>query len=131
METRNHNSTPDIPDWWESRRKKYNMGLIISGIISYILYVILGSILIAPHDYEFEITIFNFVFQGFLFMIVILIANLFYNLGAFTDKHFNKRNEEKFRQRIYNLGFWFSVALPFLIPILIVIEYFTCYANLK
>ena len=32
---------------------------------------------------------------------------------------------------IYNLGYWFSVALPFLIPILIMVEYFTCFANLK
>jgi len=131
METYNNDSTPNIKAWWENRRKKYNTGLILSGIVSYILSVVLGSILIAPYDSEFEITIFSFIFQGFIFLIAVPIANLFYNLGAFTDEHFNKKNEDKFRKKIYNLGFWFSVGLPFLIPILIIIEYFTCYANLK
>lgn len=131
METCNNNSTPNIQEWWKSIRKKYNIGLIISGIVSYILSVLLGSILIAPYDSEFEITILGFIFQGFFFLITILIANIFYNLGAYTDKHFNKKNQEKFRRRIYDLGFWFSVGLPFLVPILIIVEYFTCYANLK
>jgi len=131
MVTLDNNSTPNIQVWWKNRRKKYNIGLIASGVLSYILYVALGSVLIAPYDCEFEITIFSLVFQGFFFFITILIANIFYNLGAFTDKHFNKRNEEKFRKRIYDLGFWFSVGLPFIVPILIILKYFTCYANLK
>jgi len=131
MESRNNNLTPTIQEWWETKRSKYNTGLIISGIVSYILSVVLGSILIAPYDIEFEITIFSFIFQGFFFLITILIANIFYNLGAYTDKHFNKKDEENFRLRIYNLGFWFSVVLPLLIPIFILIKYFTCYAHLK
>jgi len=131
METRNNNSTPNIQEWWKSRRMRYNIGLIASGVLSYILYVALGSVLIAPYDCEFEITILGFVFQGFFFLITILIANIFYNLGAFTDKHYNKKNEEKFRQRLYNLGFWFSFGLPFLVPLLIIVKYFTCYANMK
>ena len=32
--------------WWENQRKYYNLGLILSGIISFILYVILGTKLI-------------------------------------------------------------------------------------
>jgi hypothetical protein len=40
-----------------------------------------------------------------------------------VDKHYNKDNSEAFRQRVYNIGFWFSVGLPFLIPALIVVEY--------
>jgi len=131
MKTGNNNSIPTIQEWWETRRNKYNTGLIISGIVSFILYIVLGSFLIAPYDYEFEITIFSMIFQGFFFLITILIANLFYNLGAFTDKHYNKKNDEKFRQRIYNLGYWFSVGLPLLIPIIIIIKYFIFYANLK
>ena len=131
METQKNNSTPNIQELWKKKRRKYNIGLIISGILSYILYVVLGSIFIAPYDNEFEITILGFIFQGFFFLITILVANIFYNLGAFADKTFNKKNEEKFRKRIYNLGYWFSVALPFLIPILIMVEYFTCFANLK
>ena len=131
METPNYNSTSNIKGWWKTRRNSYNTGLIISGIVSYILSVLLGSILIAPYDCEFEITIFGFVFQVLFFLFTLIIANIFYNLGAFTDKHFNKKNEDKFRQRLYNMGYWFSVGLPLLIPILISIRYFTCYSNLK
>jgi len=110
-------------EWWASRRLKYNTGLVIAGITAFFLYVILGSTLIMPHDSEFEITLFTIVFQGIGYLFMILIANLFYNLGHIADNMFNKNDDERFRRRLFNLGYWFSFGLPFLIPIIIVIMY--------
>jgi hypothetical protein len=118
-----------IKTWWAQKRLKYNIGLILAGIIAFLLYAILGSILIVPHDPDFEITLFTIAFQGFGYFIMILIANLFYYLGPLTDRLINKDNSEKFRKNLYNLGFCFSVGLPFLIPIIIVIQYFLLYAK--
>jgi hypothetical protein len=115
--------------WWAKRRIKYNAGLVIAGISAFILYAILGSLLIAPHDNEFEITLFTIFFQGIGYLFMMAIANLFYGLGAYVDRHYNKTNDEQFRQRLFNLGYWFSFALPFLIPLLIVVEYFIDYAQ--
>jgi len=115
--------------WWSKRRLKYNKGLVIAGIVAFFLYVILASLLIEPYDRDFEITLFTTAFQGFGYLIMIGIANLFYFLGPFIDKQFNKEGNELFRSRLYNLGYCFSVSLPFLIPVIIVIQYFTIYAK--
>ncbi len=114
--------------WWENKRKYYNIGLLLSGIIAFILYVILGTTLIMPYDPEFEITLFTIIFQGIGYFFMILIANLFYSLGNIIDKELNKENDEKFRKNLFKLGFVFSVSLPFLIPIMIVISYFIEFA---
>jgi len=126
-----NNTNVTINKWWAKKRAKYNAGLIIAGFTAFIAYVILGGILIAPHDNDFEVTLFTIVFQGVGYLFMMLIANLFYNLGPFVDRHYNKNNTEEFRQRLFNFGFWFSVGLPFLIPILIVVEYFIRFAGHK
>lgn len=113
-----------IKDWWSQRRLNYNLGLIISGFIAFVLYVILGINLIMPYDSEFEITLFTIVFQGIGYLIMIVFANLFYSLGVRQDLNYNKGNTNDFRKNLYNLGFWFSVSLPFLAPGMIVISFF-------
>ena len=117
-----------VNTWWARRRLKYNAGLVIAGISAFILYAILGSLLIAPHDKDFEITLFTISFQGIGYLFMMGVANLFYGLGAYVDRNCNKTNDEQFRRRLFNLGYWFSFALPFLIPLLIVMVYFVDYA---
>jgi hypothetical protein len=109
-------------DWWRKRRLKYNKGLILAGITAFIAYCIVGEILIAPHE-EFEVTLFTTAFQGFGYLIMMVVANGFYNLGYLTDKLFNKNNKESFRDNLYHFGYWFSCCLPFLIPIILIFEY--------
>jgi len=116
-----------IKDWWTEKRSKYNVGLIVSGILAFILYVILGVNLIMPYDEDFEITLFTIVPQGIGYLIMILIANLLYSLGFSCDLNHNKENTEKFRENLFHLGFWLSVSLPFLAPLMILISYFLNY----
>lgn len=118
-----------INKWWASRRLKYNKGLVIAGLTAFLLYAILGSLLIAPYDRDFEITLFTLFFQGIGYLFMMGMANLFYGLGVFVDKNYNKSNDEKFRQKLFNLGFWFSFALPFSMPILVVVIYFVTYSQ--
>lgn len=115
--------------WWSKRRLRYNIGLVIAGVTAFILYVILGSYLIAPYDDEFEITLFTIFFQGVGYLFMIGVANLLYNLGYLVDSKFNPNSSDAFRQRLYNLGYWFSFCLPFLVPLLTVVVYFINYAK--
>jgi len=64
MITNSNLTKSQIKNWWYERRLHYNVGLILSGISAFILYVILGKSLIMPYDDEFEITLFTIVFQG-------------------------------------------------------------------
>jgi hypothetical protein len=113
--------------WWKSKRRKYNIGLVTAGIIAFIIYAILASFLIEPYDKDFEISLFTIGLQGFGYLIMIGAANLFYNLGPWADNNYNKDNDPKFRQKLFNLGFWFSFSLPFVIPVLVIITYWVHY----
>lgn len=117
----------NLRKWWFKRRSKYNIGLLISGFISFNLYWFLGELLIFPHDESFEVTLFTIFFQSIAYFVFILIANVFYTFGYFVDKYFNKNNSEDFRVKLFNSGFGISMFIPFLIPILIVVQYFTEY----
>lgn len=113
-----------IKNWWSKKRTNYNLGLVLSGILAFVLYVILGVNLIMPYDDDFEITLFTIVPQGIGYLIMILIANLLYSLGVSFDLNCNKENTERFRKNLFCLGFWFSVSLSFLAPLMILISYF-------
>ena len=105
------NQTPK--NWWETNRLRFNIGLIISGFIAYIFFFVLEG-------YK-NFTLFALIFKGIGFFFIIGIANLFYFLGNFTDKIFNKKGSIAFRKQLFNLGFWFSILLPFLLPLSFII----------
>lgn len=94
-----------IKNWWSEKRTNYNLGLVVSGILAFVLYVILGVNLIMPYDDDFEITLFTIVPQGIGYLIMILIANLLYSLGVSCDLNYNKENTEKFRKNLFALAF--------------------------
>jgi len=75
-------------DWWAKRRWHYNKGLLISGISAFICYAVIGEILIQPNNPEYEITLFTVFFQGAAFLFMMIVANIFYFLGALTDDIF-------------------------------------------
>jgi predicted histidine transporter YuiF (NhaC family) len=108
--------------WWWRMRLKYNMGLVIAGFIAFLLYCILGPIIIAPHE-EFEETIFEMAFQGFAYLIMMGIANIFYTLGWMIDSSYNTSNSQLFRKRLFWLGYWFSFALPILLILSIMVRF--------
>src|SRR6185437_8305019 len=100
--------------WWLQRRLKYNKGLVISGFIAFTIYCVLGEIIIARYE-EFEETIFEMAFQGVGYVIMMCVANIFYTLGWIADSSFNKNNSQRFRERLFALGYWFSSSLPILL----------------
>ena len=113
-----------IRQWWWHKRWKYNKGLVIAGIVGFLLYCILGPIFIAPHAIEFEETIFDIAFQGVAYLLAMIIANIFYSLGSIIDISFNKNNTQVFRERLSGFGYWFSVTLPSIFILSIMLHFF-------
>lgn len=109
----------DASTWWAQRRLKYNKGLAVAGVAAFIAYAIIGRLLVN----DFEITLFTTLFQGMGYLIMMGVANLFYYLGPFVDKLVNPNRNEKFRKRLFMAGCVSSYALPFSIPLLIIILY--------
>ncbi len=108
--------------WWFHKRITYNKGLIIAGIVAFLLYCILGQLIIAPRG-DFEVTLFTTFFQGFAYLFMIGIANAFYSLGWIMDISFNKNDDLRFRERLFALGYWFSISLPILLILSIMIRF--------
>jgi hypothetical protein len=105
----------DRVHWWASRRRRYNAGLLVAGAVSFISYV---AIAWTWNDYLpcVEITAFTVVFQVIGFLFAMLVANVFYQLGPFAERIVEPKSPERFRRRIFTLGFWFSVSLLFIVP---------------
>ena len=109
--------------WWAARRGRYNMGLIISGIIAFICYV---TVVWTFEDRipEAEVTIFTTLIQGFGYLVMIGVANVFFFLGPISEQAIRPKDPLRFRMYTYRMGFWGSVSLPLLIPILLLILVF-------
>ena len=109
--------------WWKNKRFTYNIGLIISGILAYITYSIIVNLVIPFHTDD-GFLIFEIFAQGLAYLFMMGIANVFYNLGSFTEKIINPKNIIQFRKRLFHFGLFFSCFLPFLIPILVFLKYY-------
>ena len=101
--------------WWSVRRLRYNVALVVAGLLAFIAYVAVGSTLL-PRDAEFEVTVFTMLFQGIGYLLMIGLANVFYSLGPMSERVLRPRDPERYRHICFRLGFWFSVLLPFSIP---------------
>ncbi|MBN2579102.1 MAG: hypothetical protein JXB10_08935 [Pirellulales bacterium] len=69
-------------DWWESRRLRYNGGLVLAGILAFVGYVVVCFTLLPRvlDASEIEVNLFTTLFQGVGYLLMIGIANLFYFL---------------------------------------------------
>lgn len=106
--------------WWEQRRLRYNIGLVVAGVLAFVCYV--GAIdrgISAGAMPGAEITLFTTAFQviGYLFMMA--VANVCYLAGSLSESLVKPTNLDRYRRVTYRLGFWFSVLLPFSIPALV------------
>ncbi len=106
--------------WWSSRRARYNRGLFISGFLTFIAYIVLGSTFLTESD--FEVTIFTILVQGFAFLVIVMIANFFYSLGFASERILRPKNPERYRKICYRLGYGLSVLLIFFVPVFLMIS---------
>jgi hypothetical protein len=108
--------------WWQQKRLIFNIGLIISGLTAFVFYaIVLYSVV--PYDTDVEITLFTIIPQALGYVMMIGIANICFQLGAYSEELIKPKNIELYRIRTFKIGFWFSCGLPFLIPILLLVSY--------
>ncbi|MFV0536532.1 MAG: hypothetical protein ACK5M3_04075 [Dysgonomonas sp.] len=111
-----------IIEWWKSHRRRYNIALVIAGILGFISYCIVGGILI-PTPY-FEVTLFTMFFQGIAYLIMMGVANILYTGFMNIDCTLNPRDENSISHKIVYYGFFgISCLLPFSISIILYICY--------
>jgi len=101
--------------WWAARRKQYNIGLVIAGMLAFAGYV--SVVMIFEHRIpNADITAFTTLFQGLCYLIMIGVANICYFVGPISEKILKPKNVSQYRAVTFSLGYWLSMSLPFIIP---------------
>ena len=101
-------------EWWSKKRLRYNIGLAIAGWVAFFIYAGISYSLDFPP--KMEITLSIIAFDSFLYLIIMGIANFCYFLGPLAETLFEPTDVKYYRHLAYNLGFWFSIALPLSFP---------------
>jgi hypothetical protein len=116
--------TSEARTWWEHRRLRYNIGLVIAGLLAFVSYVAVVDRGISTGAMPCaEITLFTTVFQGLGFLFMVAVANVCYLAGPLSESIIKPRNIDRYRRITFQLGFWFSVLLPFTIPLVVASSY--------
>lgn len=117
-----------IKEWWKSRKKKYNIALVIAGIIAFLTYCYVGGKYIPPP--YFEVTIFSIFFQGIAYLICMAIANGLYTLAMNIDIFSSGYIKNDIIRKVIFYGYFIvSCLLPFTIPLLIYMNYHDGYLH--
>lgn len=110
--------------WWEQRWLRYNIGLIVAGLLAFGAYVAVVDRGVSKGTMPgAEITLFTTAFQAFGYLLMMAVANVCYLVGPWSESIVRPRNIERYRRVTYWLGFCFSVLLPFTIPALVAWSY--------
>jgi hypothetical protein len=119
----------DATAWWETRRRLYNLALVLAGVGAFACYaaVLEHFACSGPNcsgsAEDTEITLFTIAFQGVGYLFAMGVANITFGLGAFSEELLRPKNPERWRRACFLLGLCFSVALPFAIPVLVALRF--------
>lgn len=100
--------------WWSAERRRYNGIVVGTGIISFVFYLALGSML--P---DVEVTAFTLAFQFVGAGVYLLLANAAYGLGALIERRLLPRRVSQFRARMFWSGVVLSIAPIIAVPVLL------------
>lgn len=114
MADTNKDGTVSALAWWESKRRRYNVGLVIAGLSAFACYAAVTAIFSTAVS---EVTIFTTFVQGIGYLFMMLLANICYFLGPLAERVVQAKDVNRFRRLAFRLGFWFSFALPFAFPL--------------
>jgi hypothetical protein len=82
--------TSEARTWWEHRRLRYNIGLVIGGVLAFVGYVAVVDRGISTGAMPCaEITLFTTAFQGIGFLFAVAAANICYLAGRFASQSSN------------------------------------------
>ena len=106
--------------WWKSKRLDYNRALVIAGVLAFVIYAALvWSFPDAVPDAE--ITAFTVLIQGTGYLLAMAVANVCFFAGPVGELLIKPAEPARFRALVYGIGKWFSVVLPFVVPVMVLV----------
>lgn len=108
----------DCWSWWQTRRLRYNIALASAGVAAYATAAVLHLAFGQPLWLTFGEAASETLSLGVGYLVLMGFANIFYLLGPLAESLVRPADPDRFRQSAFGMGFWGSVALPFLFPAL-------------
>lgn len=102
--------------WWQSRRLRYNIALAIAGWAAYGLSTALLYAFNRPMWQDWRGGVSMTLCLGTGFLVLMGAANVFYLLGPAIESLVKPADPARFRRTSHAMGFWGSMALPFVFP---------------
>lgn len=97
--------------WWESRRLRYNIGLVVAGWAGFGLQAA-ALVLWSMEDVDLA---YLALWQGLIYVFYLVIANIAYLLGAFAEAIIKPSPVEAYRTYAWRLGFLAVIGLPLIV----------------
>ena len=107
--------------WWEARRGRYNLGLVVAGLLGFVGYVVVLEVYAAR--IRGEVTLLTTALQGVGYLVGMALANVFYFAGRLGEFLVPRRWRPIYRRVAFAAGCVFSYALPLSIPVLLWVQY--------
>lgn len=97
---------------------------MIAGVLAFVSYVLVVDRGISNGTMpDAEITLFTTAFQGMGYLFMMAVANVCYFAGPLSESLVKPMNVDRYRRVTFQLGLWFSVLLPFTIPVIVAWSY--------
>jgi hypothetical protein len=107
---------PDAWAWWQGRRARYNWALAAAGWAAYGLNAALFYAFDHPIWRDWRGALSMTLFLGIVFLVAMGVANVCYLLGPGIETTVKPSEVARYRRTAFAMGFWGSVALPFVFP---------------
>ena len=104
--------------WWQARRLTYNVALGTAGWAAYGSAVLFHTAVGKPLWENWQAGVAITLALGTLFMMVMGVDNVLFLLGPWTERVTRPSDVDGFRKSAWRLGFYGSIAVPFLFPLL-------------
>ncbi len=105
----------DAFEWWEERRGHFNRALLITGIVTILLYYFIIQLGLGKYRFAyFQFNWWALVFQATVYMVYMGIANLLYNAGFILENIRQPEVPLDFRERTFRLIYWTGIVAPVL-----------------
>jgi len=110
---------PSSRQWWWAKIKEFYQGLLISGLVTLIIYCALGASAVnVSRDYQ--LVLWAVLIFVILFLIYTILASILYAFGWLVDAALNDNESERLRLKLFYSIYWLAAAVPVLAMCLLV-----------
>ena len=103
--------------WWQARRLSYNLALAAAGWVAYGTAVALNYGFGHPVWRDWRGGLGMTIFLGTVWLVAMGFANVAYLLGPAVEGWVKPADVARYRRTAFSMGFWGSLAVPFIFPL--------------